>query len=86
MMAFCNAETSEYPKAAAAPFSPRYCRASAAILWPKQFALPGVPANTGLGVARKPWKKRVLFSENLTICPVALMPFASVSMNLQFRL
>ena len=34
MMALCNADTSAYPKAAAAVLSPLYCRASAETLWP----------------------------------------------------
>jgi hypothetical protein len=34
MTAFCNADTVEKPKGAAAALSPPYCRASAATLWP----------------------------------------------------
>jgi predicted phage terminase large subunit-like protein len=37
-MAYCNADTSEYPKAAVAALSPPYCRANAETLWPEQFA------------------------------------------------
>ena len=34
IMSFCNADTSANPRAAAAPLSPPYCRASAETLWP----------------------------------------------------
>ena len=35
-MAFCSASMLANPRAAAAPFSPPYCRASAKTLWPWQ--------------------------------------------------
>src|SRR5215469_467837 len=47
MMAFCSSVTLEYPRTAAAAFSPPYCRASAATLWPSQLGVPGMPANFG---------------------------------------
>src|SRR6516162_5721392 len=47
-MAFCSALTLGNPRAAAAALRPRNCPCSAVTLWPKQFALPGVPANAGL--------------------------------------
>jgi len=53
-MAFCSAPTLENPSAAAAALSPPNCLTSAATLWPKQFACPGVPANLGAGWMKTP--------------------------------
>jgi len=73
-MAFCNADTSVYPRADAALLSPPYFRASAETLCPWQFAFPGVPANRAAG-----WMKLPTLIGNVPTGTTAVATFVAVS-------